>query len=163
MLIMAGHPPEQAKAETLARFTDPGPGHINCAQAVLHYGLLLRGLDPELIVDARYLGGGIAAMGEACGALTGAALALGLRDSALDHEDPNLRPRTTESLQELLRKFTAEFGSRRCVELTGYDLSTPEGHKAFGESEARKRCADYVGWMCDQLTPLLAGREAPPA
>jgi C_GCAxxG_C_C family probable redox protein len=147
--------PEQAKTETLARFTDPSPGHINCAQAVVHFALLVLGEDPDRITAARYMGGGIASMGEACGAITGTALALGLRDSLLSGGDPDLQPQTVEKLREFVRGFTERFGARRCIDLTGFDLSTPEGREAFGPSEARKCCVDYVSWMCDQLTPLL--------
>ncbi len=152
---MTGFTPEQAKAATLARFTDPGPNHINCAQAVLHYALLVLGRDPDLIVIARYLGGGVAGMGEACGALVGSAVALGMRDLHPSGDDPDLQPRTTKDMQELMRGFTDRFGTRRCIELIGFDISTPEGREAFGPSEAHKRCADYVGWTCDQITPLL--------
>jgi hypothetical protein len=38
---MTSAAPEQAKTETLARLTDPGSGHINCAQAVVHFALLV--------------------------------------------------------------------------------------------------------------------------
>ena len=71
---------EQAKANALARFAETGPGHINCAQAVVAFSLEVMGEDPDLVVTGRYFGGGIAGMGEVCGAITGAALALGLRD-----------------------------------------------------------------------------------
>jgi C_GCAxxG_C_C family probable redox protein len=151
---------ERAMTDTLDRYTDPGPGHINCAQAVVRFALLVLGHDPDLATTARYLGGGIAAMGETCGAITGAALALGLRDMHLQGNDPDLRPRTAERLRELMRGFDLKFGARRCADLTGFDLSAPEGHKAFVESEAHKRCADYVGWVCDQLAPLLIGPDA---
>ncbi len=57
--------PEQAKAEALARFTDPGPDHINCAQAVVRFALSMLGADDDLMKTARYLGGGVAGMGEA--------------------------------------------------------------------------------------------------
>jgi C_GCAxxG_C_C family probable redox protein len=147
--------PEQAKTGALALFNDPGPGHINCAQTVIRFAMSVQGQDPRLITTARYLGGGVAGMGETCGAITGAALAMGLRDSLLQGEDPDLRPRTTDRLRELVREFTLEFGARRCADLTGFDISTPEGHAAFVESDAHKRCEDYVGWMCDQLAPLL--------
>jgi C_GCAxxG_C_C family probable redox protein len=149
------HTPEEARTEALVRFNDPGPGHINCAQAVVCFALLVQGRDPGLLTAARYFGGGVAGTGETCGAITGAALALGLRDMHLAEEAPELRPRTTERLQELIRGFTVEFGARRCNDLTGFDLSTPEGHDAFMESEARKRCQEYVGWMCDGLAPML--------
>jgi C_GCAxxG_C_C family probable redox protein len=152
---MAAITQEQAKEEALARFADPGPGHINCAQAVLCYALLVDGHDPGLITVARYLGGGVALSGETCGAITGAALALGFRDLYLTDEAPTLRPRTVDHLQQLIQEFAAKFGTCRCRDLTGYDMSTFEGLMAFRESEARIRCRDYVGWMIDRLTPLL--------
>lgn len=153
--------PEIAKADALTRFTDPGPDRVNCAQAVLRFALLVTGLDPDLFVAARYFGGGMVGIGEACGAVTGAALALGLRDCRLPEQVTHQPPLTSDRLQDLLRDFSAEFDSRRCIELTGHDLSTPEGHKMFRKSDAHERCAVYVAWVCDRLTPLLTETVTP--
>lgn len=155
-------PPAEAKADALAHFTDPGPGHVNCAQAVLRYALLLRGYDPELVKSAQFFGGGIAGMGETCGAVSGSALALGLCEYERMRQvadiqstpDPD-KPPLPERLQELIRGFAQEFGALRCSDLTGHDLSTPEGRKVFHDSEERHRCTEFVGWACDRLTPLL--------
>ena len=160
---------EQAKSNALARFANTGPDHINCAQAVVAFALDMMGEDPDLVAFAGYFGGGIAGMGEACGAVTGAALALGLHDYHVgndddgeesdrgqdnDHgEDPN-----RAALQTLLKEFSSEFGTRRCAELTGHDLSTPEGMDLFRRSEVRERCSSYVGWVCDRIAPLLGQR-----
>jgi C_GCAxxG_C_C family probable redox protein len=154
--------PEEAKADTLAHFTDPGPDHINCAQAVLRYALLVRGYDPELVKSAQFFGGGVTGMGEACGAITGSALALGLCEyermsqgaGTQPAPDPT-KPPLSDRLKALIRGFDQEFGALRCRDLTGYDLSTAEGLKVFHESEDRHRCVDFVGWACDRLTPLL--------
>ena len=148
--------PEHAKADALARFTDPGPDKINCAQSVLRFALLVSELDTRLVTAARYFGGGIARTGETCGALTGAALALGLRDQHAAVDDLDRAASDTRKMYDLLRHFAAEFGSPRCLELTGYDLSTPEGYKLFRESGRHERCVDYVGWVCDRLNPLLS-------
>jgi C_GCAxxG_C_C family probable redox protein len=155
-------PSEQAKAGALARFADQGPDHINCAQAVLRFALLVMGCDPALITTARYFGGGMAGMGEVCGAVSGAALALGLRDCGCSAAAPDKwgapagDPTTTRtSLQALMREFSAQFGPLRCRDLTGCDLTTPEGHDAFVKSGANERCQLFVGWMCDRLLPLL--------
>ncbi len=147
--------PEEAKANALARFGATGPDHINCAQAVVAFALEMMDQDPDLVATAGYFGGGIAGMGEACGAVTGAALALGLRDYCRDGgavKDPDP---TRDLLQALLRDFTGAFESRRCAELTGHDLSTPEGMELFHKSEIRERCSLYVGWVCDRIAPLL--------
>ena len=148
-------PPEEAKADALTRLADTGPGHIHCSQAVARFALLVQGYDPDLTTIGRYLGGGVVGMGEACGALTGAALSLGLRDFHMPGGAPELEPPTAERLQDIIRDFTQEFGNRTCRNLTGLDLSTPEGFEAFEKSDNPDRCAGYVGWMCDQLLPLL--------
>lgn len=164
---MTGLIPEEAKSAALARFNDSGEHHLNCAQTVVYFALLTMGEDfnlsaedLDLVKSANYFGGGIAGRGEACGALTGAALALGLRDLFLSSQASSnhseLRAETAEQLRVLIRDFTDQFGSRRCADLTGFDLSTPEGHDAFMKSEAHRRCDDYVGWACDRLAPLLA-------
>jgi C_GCAxxG_C_C family probable redox protein len=152
--------PTEAKTAALAEFNDPGPAHINCCQAVVRFAVLVLGCDPDLVTVGRYFGGGIAGMGEACGAITGTAMALGMRDLCLGESADELRPRTAESLRETIRDFGDTFTCRRCADLTGFDLSTPEGHDAFMASEKRGRCAEYVGYMCDRLAPLLTDPES---
>jgi C_GCAxxG_C_C family probable redox protein len=114
------------------------------------------GEDPELIIEARYLGGGISGIGEVCGVLSGTALALGVRDRVLMNRGVPEPASAAEALKAILRDFADEFGSCRCRDLTGYDLSTPEGMEGFKKSDIRSRCADYVAWANDRLDPLLA-------
>jgi C_GCAxxG_C_C family probable redox protein len=147
--------PEQARANALAGFAETGPKHTNCAQTVVAFALEMMGEDPDLVVTGRYFGGGIAGMGEACGALTGAALALGLRDYRRNESDADRPVSMTDLLKSLIGDFAGEFGSRRCADLTGHDLSTPEGRELFMKSEMRDKCPLYVGWVCDRLAPVL--------
>jgi len=146
--------PVEAKADVLGMFADQGPGHINCAQAVLRFALLVTGSDPELVALAKQFGGGIAGTGETCGAVTGAALALGL----LDYQDPETAgpAASRTALQDFIQRFATEFGALRCRDLTGFDLRTPEGHDAFVKSGTNECCRSFVGWMCDQLLPLVS-------
>ena len=146
---------EQAKAHALARFADTGPDRINCSQAVLCYALEVMGQDCDLVTLAAYFGGGIASMGEACGAVTGAVLAAGARDYFTEQQNPETTAATKAALQKAMKGFAEKFGSCRCLDLTGYDLSTPEGFAAFKMSEAHDRCQIYVAWMMDEITPLL--------
>jgi C_GCAxxG_C_C family probable redox protein len=152
---MASMSAEQAKAVALARFQAPAPEHINCGQALLVYALLRMGEDPDLITEARYMGGGVAGMGELCGVLNGSALALGVRDRFLEERGVEGPQATADQLKAILRDFEEEFSSRRCRDLTGFDLSTPEGMVAFKMSDIRSRCGDYVAWAIDRLEPLL--------
>jgi C_GCAxxG_C_C family probable redox protein len=146
---------EQAKADALARFADKGPDRINCSQAVLCYALQVMGQDCDLVTLATYFGGGIASMGEACGAVTGAALAAGARDYFTEQQNPETTAATKAALQKAMKGFAEKFGSCRCLDLTGYDLSTPEGFAAFKMSEAHDQCPVYVAWMMDEIAPLF--------
>ena len=157
---MSRYTPQQAKADALAAFGDTGPAHLNCSQAVVRFALLLLDADAELVDAARYFGGGIAGTGEACGAVTGTAMALGLRDMWLSEQNPEVTQRTRQQLQELVHGFRSKFSTCRCADLTGFDLSNPAEHEAFVNSDIRGRCAEYVGWMCDALTPLLLDPES---
>ncbi len=145
----------QAKEEAIAGFLDRGPGHLNCAQAVVHFALRSLGRDPGLALVAHYMGGGMARMGHTCGALSGAVLALGLRDLTAPEGEPHDAAEVTLRLQTLIRDFDQEFSAVGCVELTGYDLSTREGYRAFAKSDAQPRCAHYVAWAIDRLSDIL--------
>ncbi len=68
------------EAAALAGFADMGPGRLNCAQVVVRFAAILLGAGEDSVVLARHMGGGMTGMGEVCGALSGTALSLGLRD-----------------------------------------------------------------------------------
>jgi C_GCAxxG_C_C family probable redox protein len=144
-----------AKALALAGFADTGPGHLNCAQAVIRFASLLLGEGEDTVVLARYFGGGMTRMGEVCGALSGAALSLGLRDRCRGLEWPDGQSPDTEKLQQLFRRFDAEFGATTCRQLVGYLTDTAQGHDRFRDEDKYTSCRSYVSWVCDQLQDLL--------
>jgi C_GCAxxG_C_C family probable redox protein len=152
---MPSIPADEAKAQALDRFKAPAPAHINCAQTVFYYALLRMGEDPGLITAAGYMGGGGVGMGEMCGALSGTTLSLGMRDLFLERRGMRESEPAADGLLQIFRDFLVSFGSCRCRDLTGWDLTTPEERDAFHASEISARCADYVSWACDRLEPLL--------
>ncbi len=152
-------PDDQVKAETMARFNDKGPDHINCAQAMVDFAMGVLASDRDIIAAARYLGGGVGGMGGTCGAITGSALALGLRDYFAPSVDSDAVASAQTGLKELIYAFEQEFGACTCRELTGHDIRSPEGLDAFRKSEAAERCPLYIEWMCDHLSPMLLDRE----
>jgi C_GCAxxG_C_C family probable redox protein len=79
------------------------------------------------------MGGG----GSACGALVGAVMAVGLKHGRAEGSGDAQAAR--ERSQRVLRRFVAEMGSDLCRELTGMDLSTPEGTAAFRQSDVPER------------------------
>jgi C_GCAxxG_C_C family probable redox protein len=145
---------ERAKAEALAGYLDPGPKHLNCAQAVMLGGLVAMDQDPDLTSVAGYLGGGMARMGQVCGALSGAAVTLGLRDRLVGQIRPKNLGTTFDALQQMFREFESEFGALTCGDLLGCDISSSEGFRE-AKRGALTRCPEYVGWACDRLIEMF--------
>lgn len=108
-----------------------------CAEASLvalqeHYGLSDAGDSSA----AMALNGGIAYWGGTCGAITGAALAVGrlAGERIADHSQAKRVARRI--VQRLMADFSAEHGSLDCRTLTGYDMITD--HDAFLEDGSWK-------------------------
>jgi C_GCAxxG_C_C family probable redox protein len=104
---------------------------------------------------AMALNGGIAYSGGTCGAITGAALTVGMlaEHRLLDHRAAKRAARLLTA--DLLAAFEAEFGTSACRELIGVDLRTDTGHRAFIESGVwRDRCMRQIEMAVGRLAPL---------
>jgi C_GCAxxG_C_C family probable redox protein len=99
----------------------------SCAQAVFStYGPQL-GLDRELALKvAGGFGGGMGRMGQTCGAVTGAFMAIGLEYASTRAEDDQAKEKAYSLVKEFAEEFTSRNGSIVCSELLGYDISIPE-------------------------------------
>ncbi len=92
------------------------------------------GLEHELALKvAGAFGGGMARMGETCGAVTGALMAIGLKYGMTQAKDEAARDKTYKLAQEFAARFKGRHNSVVCRELLGYDLSSPEERKAAYE------------------------------
>ena len=76
--------------------------------------------------------GGIGNTGSVCGAVVGAAMAIGLEQGQADTMQQMLGNLTVSA--EFRRRFEAKVGSINCRELTGADLTTEEGIEQFMSS-----------------------------
>lgn len=103
---------------------------FNCSQSILStYGSEL-GIDPLLAKKiASGFGGGMARMGETCGAVAAAFMVIGLKTGFTSGEDTVQKNRTYESVREFAKIFEQRRGSIKCRELIECDISTPEGLK----------------------------------
>ncbi len=104
---------------------------------------------------AMALNGGIAYSGGTCGAVTGAALAVGMLAERRipDHRAAKRVARLLTA--DLMGAFEAEFGSSACRELIGHDLRTEAGHSAFIESGIwRDRCMRQIEMTVARLARL---------
>ena len=128
-----------------------------CSQAILSTYGSLYGLEREnalKIADA--FGGGMARMGETCGAVTGAFMVMGLKYGRTVIENSQ----THEDLYSLVREFISRFisrnGSIMCRDLLHQDMNTPQGLK-----EARDKnlfttlCPEYVKDAAEILEEFL--------
>jgi len=111
--------------------------------------------DPMDSSAAMALNGGIAYSGGTCGAVTGAALAVGMLAERRipDHRAAKRAARLVTA--DLLAAFEAEFGTSACRELIGVDLRTEAGHRAFIDSGVwRDRCMRQIEMAVGRLARL---------
>ncbi|MCE5198137.1 C-GCAxxG-C-C family protein [bacterium] len=117
----------------------------NCAEATL--SALVQALDLDSNCDPRIatgFGAGLGRWGEVCGAVAGAVMAIGLVYGRTGVDDIDSRERVYPKVNQILQAFEQEFGSIRCLDLTGCDMRTPEGM-------ARSKELDLHGSVCPKF------------
>lgn len=130
---------------------------FNCSQAVFVAFAPSLGLDAQTALKvASGFGGGMGALGDTCGAVTGAFMALGLKFGHTDPADKAGKQKIYGLVAQLARQFEARCGSRMCRGLLGFDLSTPEGRQlAMDRDTHHTVCPAFVREAADILTSLL--------
>jgi C_GCAxxG_C_C family probable redox protein len=129
---------------------------FSCAPAVLAAYCEQFGLQRDKALKlATGFGGGMH-LGQTCGAVTGAIMAIGLKYGKSKADDNKAKEKTYEISKRFADKFRARYGSIECISLLGCDITTPEGMK-----EARDKkffttiCAEYVGSASEILDEVL--------
>jgi len=131
-----------------------------CCRSVLNALQLHLGLENNAVFRAATaLGGGVARTGEACGALLGGLMAIGLVYSSEIIEDSRTSPAYQETMKRgarLCDRFKKEFDALRCFDVQRtlfgrhYDLRNPEDVQVFRESDHTK-CEDIVARKAARL------------
>lgn len=130
---------------------------FSCSQAMLStYGPQL-GLNHELALKVSgAFGGGMARMGETCGAVTGAFMVIGLKYGNARVEDKQAKERAYSLVREFVDRFKSRNGSIVCRELLGYDISTPEGMKLIKEKKLTTTlCPKFVQDAAEIIEQIL--------
>ncbi len=86
--------------------------------------------------------GGVSHTNGTCGAVSGAILAINMvkgRNDATESIEENY-----VAIQRFIERFQKQFHSIQCGELTGCDLRTEEGKKAFVEGNKIELCLDLT-------------------
>ena len=130
---------------------------FSCSQAILAaYGPAF-GLDrlTALKVSGSF-GGGMASMGDTCGAVTGAFMVLGLKHGRTDAKDVATREKNYSCVKEFCTAFKARNKSIVCRDLLGCDLGTPEGRQYAKDHRIPPTiCPKFVKDAAEILEDLL--------
>ena len=137
---------------------------FNCCESVLlmvDEGHPLPGFESNIMKAASSLVGGVGGWGSACGAATGAVIALGLvggtdgEETIKEFQDK--RGRLREVSQVFLKEFEDAFGSVNCMDLLGVDRRTDEGQARYNEirDQCVGKCNGYVEWAAKRALEIL--------
>lgn len=130
---------------------------FNCSQAVLGSYSEQFGLDCEMAYKVATGFGGGMRLGDICGAVTGAFMALGLKYGNTTIEDQQSKANTYEKVEEFIKRFKARNGSVICSELLDCDMSTPKGReKAQEKGLYASICPKMVQDAAEVLEEILA-------
>jgi C_GCAxxG_C_C family probable redox protein len=134
---------------------------FSCSQAVFSAFCEPLGLDRNSALKiSQAFGGGMAHMGETCGAVTGAFLAIGLKYGRIRADDDLAKEKTYERVQEFVQRFRDRNGSIVCKELLGYDLSKDDDFKEAEEKHLfDELCPKLVQSAAEILEDLLPSSE----
>jgi C_GCAxxG_C_C family probable redox protein len=129
---------------------------FGCAETAL---IVLKGAygldDPMDSSPAVALNGGIAWSGGACGALTGAAIAVGMLAERRIDDHARAKRVAREVIATVLEEFRVEHGAVDCRDLIGRDLRAPGGHEAFLASGAwQDVCMRQIEFVVERLAAL---------
>ncbi len=139
-------------AEQAVKYFQDG---FNCSQAVCAAFAERAGVERETALKvAAGFGGGIGRMGNMCGAVTGAIMALGLKHG-FTAGSPEAKSEMYARVQAFAAKFEARHESLICRELLGYDFSIHEEHeKAKQEKLFTTRCPEFVRTAAEILEEM---------
>lgn len=130
---------------------------FSCSQAVFTAFSEDFGMDRMTSLKiSQALGGGMAHLGEACGAVTGAFLLVGLKYGRTKAADLEARDKTYAVMRQFAEKFKALHGALPCRCLLGLDLGTEEGLRLAREKNLfQTLCAKYVEHAAEIVEGLL--------
>ncbi len=129
---------------------------LYCAESIVLAMAESQGIQSPLLPKiATGFCGGVADTGGMCGALAGAIMGIGLVAGRTSPDEPI--DAAYRLSREVLSAFEKEFGSINCRELTGCDLTTEAGRRAFEEGGVFARCQRYVESAAGIAMQLLGG------
>ena len=130
--------------------------NYGCAESALVALQELYGFeDADDSSAAMALNGGVAYSGGVCGAISGAAMAVGrlAAERIDDHREAKATAR--KIVMKVMGEFRDQFGSHNCRDLIDYEISIPSQHDAFIESGVwHDTCMKQVEFSVGRLAAL---------
>lgn len=138
---------------------------FNCSQAVFSTFSMECGLDRKLALRiAGSFGAGMGYIGEACGAVTGAFMVLGLKYGQEDEVDKYSKTRNYLFVKDFASRFRKLNGSISCKELLGYDLSDEKQLSTARQTDVfTTKCPKYVSDAVQILKEMISEIDSPGA
>ena len=136
---------KSVKEEAITLFKEK----YNCCQAIFLPYSKLFGIDRDTALKmASGFGGGIARMGETCGAINAAVMVLGLKYGFTNNKDIDKKEKLNEIIRDFIKKFKKSHKNIYCRTL----LTEDEGvtHKMHSD-----KCATIVEEICNLLDEFL--------
>lgn len=126
---------------------------LSCSQAMLLTFAQEFGVDKTLALKiSTPFSGGMARMGQTCGAVTGAFIVLGLKYAT----GKEAKEKLFAIENEFADKFKSRNKSLNCKELLGYNLGNPEERKEFAEKKLYETlCQKFVKDSAEILEEIL--------
>jgi len=133
------------------------PGKLTCGEALLLAGCDALGIRSDLVPDAALgLAGGVGLQGKTCGCVTGPAMVLGLAIGLKEREYGPKKKRTFMAAGAFCKRFEEAYGTVRCRDISGLDLTKAEDRKALASHVKAEKCSKVVAAAARMLAESLA-------
>ncbi|MBS2096799.1 C-GCAxxG-C-C family protein [Carboxylicivirga linearis] len=130
----------------------------NCAQSVITAYANEFDMDTgQLLRVASSFVGGMGKLQQTCGAVTGAYMLIGLRNSVLFDKDEEQKKATIMMVQEFQKRFVRLNGSDQCSNLITVDLKNKEGKEQFDREQMKENiCSKCIASSIEILEGLFS-------
>lgn len=129
---------------------------FNCAEATLKAVCEVLGIEQGRVPAlATAFGGGIARRGYTCGAVSGAAVAVGLVLGRMNSSED--RGPSYGTMGRFTDEFIDKFGTVMCRDISGVDFLTDEGQRRYKEYAHAEKCCPVVRFAARRICQLLTG------
>ncbi|MCG7853511.1 MAG: C-GCAxxG-C-C family protein [Methanosarcinaceae archaeon] len=120
------------------------------------------GIEKDLAAGlGRGMAGGIGGLGHVCGAVSGAALVIGLKTTNKNNiNDMAAGFKTMETVKEFVSKIEEKHSSIQCRELIGHDISTQEKSMAAMKANAFANCPKVIESAVTILDDIFSSEES---